>query len=48
MKFFMAFLFSIIPAAIVAIPLAYFIGPFALMIGWAIWGLGMEVCLDGK
>ena len=46
MKYLMAFLFALIPALIVAVPLAYFIGPFALLIGWAILGFGLEVCLS--
>lgn len=48
MKFLMAFMFSIIPAAIVALSLYFVLGPFAILIGWAVFGLGMEVCLNGS
>jgi hypothetical protein len=48
MKYLMAFLFALVPA-LIAGGIAYLIvGPFALLIGWAVWGLGMEVCLDGS
>ena len=46
MKFFMAFLFSIVPAAMVAVPLWFVMGPFAVLAGWAVWALGMDVCLN--
>lgn len=48
MRFFMAFLFAFIPALVVGASLYPFVGPFAILIGWAVWGMGMEICLYGS
>lgn len=48
MKFFMAFMFSIIPALVIAVPMWFILGPFALLLGWAVFGFGMDVCLNSE
>lgn len=47
MKYLMAFMFAAIPAVIAGGLLWFVVGPFALLFGWAIFGLGIEVCLNG-
>ena len=48
MKYLIGFLFALIPALIVGAILYPFAGPWALLIGWAVWGLGMDVCFNGS
>jgi amino acid permease len=49
MKYLMAFFFALIPALVVGGG-AYLLGagPWAALFGWAVWGLGMDVCLNGS
>lgn len=48
MKYLAAFMFALIPALVAGAVTYPFAGPFALLIGWAVWGLGMDVCLNGS
>ena len=47
MKYLMAFMFALIPALIVGGIAYLLVGVPALLLGWAVWGLGMDVCLNG-
>jgi hypothetical protein len=48
MKYLMGFLFALIPALVVGAITYPFCGPFSLLLGWAVWGLGMDVCFNGR